>query len=144
MSYLRLSVVVSLLFVACQSGAFEREALIGDWEVADVYCGSCKTVDRSDLGQVIHLAANSVNDPLAGGECPGNVGYREMAVNASLRNSTIRKIDPKWVQAKENRIKWVSITCRDLDFILVMMLPDGSLGYVSEGEISYRLIRRRQ
>lgn len=93
---------------------------------------------------MIHIAEDRVADPLAGGECPGNGGYREMRPAASLRTNMIKKLDPKWVQQKAGRLKWIAITCRDLDFIVLVVLPDGALGYVSEGEIAYRLVKKQR
>lgn len=146
MNSFRQGVLLSVLLfsIACRTDAFEPRSIFGYWQVADVYCSSCELVDRSNVGLVIHMAERSVTDPLAGGRCPGNVGYREVPPTTSLQKDTIKKINPNWMGDEKMRLRWVAVTCRDLDFMLLMILPDGTLGYVSEGEISYRLVRKQQ
>lgn len=134
----RFIVVCFSLLGACQVNAFDVDAVLGKWTISEVYCGSCKSTDRTDIGTNITLLRDRVDNPLAGGGCPGITGYRVLPDGSTSRVAALRKLNSRWL-ARGKEAKAVSATCDNMDFMLFVVLADGSLVYVPEGEIVFRL-----
>ena len=69
-----------------------------------------------------------------------------MHMNATLAREVLRKLNPKWVMpaTSPSTLRMIAVTCNDLDFITLAVLSEGHLGYMSEGDITFRLQRVHQ
>lgn len=144
MNAARICFIGAALLTACRSDAFDQKALAGNWRVADVYCGSCDQVDRSEIGLVMRLTDHDIVDPLGSGECLNDAAYRSTSVSSSNGKTAIGKLDPRWKAGKGGTLAVVVATCRSLDFLVLVILGNDELAYSSDGEISYRLVRSDQ
>ena len=136
--------VATVLLAGCRD-VVRTDDINGEWRVDDVFCSTCTSVDRSDVGRVLRIAATGIQDPFAGGRCPGNVGQREMQVSMTLANEVRRKLNPEWFvpTAPSSELRMIAVTCENMDFVTLVILSGGHLGYVAEGDIAYRLNRER-
>jgi hypothetical protein len=131
------------LFASCQGDVARADGVIGEWRVDDVYCSTCDSVKRDDLGRVLRISAAEIIDPFAGGRCPGKVGQREMRPSPVQQKEMLRKLNPRWFKTvpPPGTLRVIAVTCDDLDFTTLVILSQDHLGYVAEGDITYRLER---
>lgn len=133
----------SAVSVCAQAGGFGF--LIGNWVVDDVYCSTCQKQSSLEVGTVIEFATSSMNDPLAGGECPGKVGYRRSKMSQVTWKAISEKLRPSWFPGNalpRKGERWVA-TCDGMDFVSVVLLPSGDLARFDDGDSVYHLVRRR-
>ena len=143
MSNTRILIVCVLFLTACGSKPVDLEELFGQWVVNDVYCGSCSSLDKSDIGTKISLLSDRVDNPLAGGSCLGLTGYRVIPRENNGRTGEFDKLNSSWLTGNGN-IEFLSATCDSMNFMLFAVLGDGSLVYMPEGEIVFRLVKLSQ
>jgi hypothetical protein len=135
--------LIAAFLMAGHCGLLTAKDVTGDWRIDDVYCATCQSLDRSDIGRILHIGIDDIDDPFAGGHCPGKVAQRERRVTRASHKDLLRKLNPKWiVPASASRtVELIALTCDGLDFTTLITLREGRLGYVNEGEIAYRLVR---
>jgi|GEM_PF-4739566 len=59
---------------ACHGDEPPSVELMGNWTVSDVFCASCASVDRSDIGKTLRFTNEEVADSISGGGCADQVG----------------------------------------------------------------------
>jgi len=132
--------ILLLGFVLACSADLAPEDVIGSWRITDVYCAGCQVQDRSDLGKVIELGKSRVRDPLSGGGCERDIGYRRIGPPASESKELLGKVSRTWSTGKQ--VQFVAVTCGGLDLVTLAQLADGSLVYLMEGDISFLMAKQ--
>jgi hypothetical protein len=125
--FLRFAFFLLLSLGAGISNAVDLDTQFGRWTIREVYCRTCASVDKSDIGTTV-------------GACRGVTAYRKMSDTKERRATIRQKLDPKWI-AKNGRPELFSVTCDKMDFMLFVILPDSTLVYIDDGNVVYRLSR---